>query len=923
MADKSIGTLKGRISMEIEEMKSKMQEARDELGKMSGSGQQVNEEFGRIQAAGATIFTVMSGAIAVAAATAADFEKQMSRVKAISGATEGEFKSLKEEALRLGATTSKSASEVAKGMEDMAAMGFNVNEIMAAMPGVISAAEAAGSDLATTSGIVAAALNAFQLEASEASRIADVLAMTANVSAAGIEDMGYAFKYAAPIANSLGISIEEVAAAVGIMTNAGLEGSQAGTSLRQILISLNDPAAEQEKIMKKLGFSMRDANGESKSLSDIIRDLTKATDGMTEAEKLATVAKLVGSEAASGMVSILEGGVDQLDEFTEALRNSEGAAKDAADVMMDNYSGSFEEFQGALETLGIKVGDSFLPIFRDAVDAAGELVNKFSEIDGSSIMVTGSFVAITAAVATTLATVGKLSLALLAFTATPVGAAIVGVSLLAGAIGAAMISQRDATEVSLEHANALMEEQKSLEVTITRYDQLKDKMKLSSDELNRFVDLNSLMNQTANPEVLTRLKDEQNRLLEKSGLTNEEFNEFLQLNKDLIETVPETSTHITEQGNALVTTTDAAKALNNEKMKLIELELEAQLAQAEANQEENLRKQEQVIKDINSAQELGIELVSKKKEAEAEVQVLQRQYEEAKKNNDLGEMQRLELLLTGQQEKVRAIEDEQAEQAHLIVQKTKEKEEIEKALGLLDETKQKMIDLQLSQLGLNAKKGQEINVIDAAISRLQEEKRKIDNNTSAAERNTDEYRDAVGAINDKIGSLESARRKVLSINGAAVEMNRLLGQSITKTVYVKGGGSTINGPTLQRHSGGLVTQPVGKLHSGGFPSNLISDLEKMPQHNEIDVRLLKNEMVLTESQQANLMRMIDSGISLNQSSTSATDGELLMLLRELRTYGIKAHADVYLDDYKVSQELRGRITDFQNIDQEIKRIFEK
>lgn len=923
MADKSIGTLKGRISMEIEEMKSKMQEARDELGKMSGSGHQVNEEFGRIQAAGATIFTVVSGAIAVAAATAADFEKQMSRVKAISGATEGEFKSLKEEALRLGATTSKSASEVAKGMEDMAAMGFNVNEIMAAMPGVISAAEAAGSDLATTSGIVAAALNAFQLEASEASRIADVLAMTANVSAAGVEDMGYAFKYAAPIANSLGISIEEVAAAVGIMTNAGLEGSQAGTSLRQILISLNNPAAEQEKIMKKLGFSMRDANGESKSLSDIIRDLTKATDGMTEAEKLATVAKLVGSEAASGMVSILEGGVNQLDEFTEALRNSEGAAKDAADVMMDNYSGSFEEFQGALETLGIKVGDSFLPIFRDAVDAAGELVNKFSEIDGSSIMVTGSFIAISAAVATTLATVGKLSLALLAFTATPVGAAIVGVSLLAGAIGAAMISQRDATEVSLEHANALIEEQKSLEGTITRYDQLKDKMKLSSDELNRFVDLNSLMNQTANPEVLTRLKDEQDRLLEKSGLTNEEFNEFLQLNKDLIETVPETSTHITEQGNALVTTTDAAKALNNEKMKLIELELEAQLAQAEANQEENLRKQEQVIKDINAAQELGIELVSKKKEAEAEVQVLQRQYEEAKKNNDLGEIQRLELLLTGQQEKVRAIEDEQAEQAHLIVQKTKEKEEIEKALGLLDETKQKMIDLQLSQLGLNAKKGQEINVIDAAISKLQEEKRKIDNNTSAAERNTDEYRDAVGAINDKIGSLESARRKVLSINGAAVEMNRLLGQSITKTVYVKGGGSTINGPTLQRHSGGLVTQPIGKLHSGGFPSNLISDLEKMPQHNEIDVRLLRNEMVLTESQQANLMRMIDAGATVSRESTSDIDGEMLMLLRELRMYGVKAHADVYLDDYKVSQELRGRISDFQNIDQDIKNLFEK
>lgn len=923
MADKSIGNLKGRITMEIEEMKGKLKEARDELGNMSGSSKQVNEDFGRIQTAGATVFAAISGAIAVAAVTAADFEKQMSRVKAISGATETEFKSLKEEALRLGATTSKSASEVAKGMEDMAAMGFSVNEIMAAMPGVISAAEAAGSDLAVTSGIVAAALNAFQLEASEASRVADVLAMTANVSAAGVEDMGYAFKYAAPIANSLGISMEEVAAAIGIMTNAGLEGSQAGTSLRQILISLNNPAEAQAKIMEKLGFSMRDANGESKSLSEIIGDLTKATEGMTKAEKLATIAKLVGSEAASGMVSILEGGVDQLDEFTDALRNSEGAAKDAADVMMDNFAGSFEEFQGALETLGIKVGDSFLPIFRDAVDAAGELVNKFNEIDGKSIMVTGSFIAITASVATTLATVGKLSLALLAFTATPVGAAIVGVSLLAGAIGAAALSQRDATDVSLEHANALIEEQQALETSISRYDELKQKMKLSTDELDRFVDLNSFMNQTTNPEILSRLKEEQNGLLEKSGLTNEEFSEFLQLNKDLIETVPDTSLRITEEGNAMVNTTEAAKSLNAEKLRMIELELEAQLAQAQANEEENLRKREQVIKDINAAREKGIELAFKLREAEAESASLERQYEQAKKDNDLAEIQRLELLMTGQQEKVRFIKDEQAEQANLILKKEEEKIKIEQAIGLLDETKQKMVELQLAQVGINAKKGEELNAIDTAISKLQEEKRKIDNNTSAAERNTDEYRDAVGAINDKIGSLESARRKVLSINGAAVEMNRLLGQSITKTVYVKGGGSTINGPTLQRHSGGLVTQPGGKLHSGGFPSNLISDLEKMPQHNEIDVRLLKNEMVLTESQQANLMRMIDAGISLNQSSTSATDGELLMLLRELRTYGIRAHADVYLDDYKVSQELRGRITDFQNIDQEIKRIFEK
>ena len=197
---------------------------------------------GRMQSTGmavGTAFTTMGVALGaglgMAVNTAMDFESQMSRVKGISGATAGEFDALREAAMDLGASTSKSASEVAKGMENMAAMGYEVNEIIAAMPGVISAAEASGEDMAVVTDVVSAALNSFGLEASDASHVADVLAQSANQSAADINDLGYSFKYAAPVAKALGISMEELAAATGIMSDAGIKGEQAGTTLRSAL----------------------------------------------------------------------------------------------------------------------------------------------------------------------------------------------------------------------------------------------------------------------------------------------------------------------------------------------------------------------------------------------------------------------------------------------------------------------------------------------------------------------------------------------------------------------------------------------------------------------------------------------------------------------------------------------------------------
>ncbi|CAM4278864.1 phage tail tape measure protein [Bacillus paranthracis] len=165
--------------------------------------------------------SIAGGAIAVglgsAVNTAADFEQQMAKVGAISGATGNQIGSLTETAKELGASTTKSASEVAVGMQNLAASGFEVNDIIGAMPGIIAASEASQEDMAMTSETVAAALNAFGMEAKESSHIADVLSQSANQSAAGILDMQYSFKYAAPVAKMLGISLEELSAATGIM----------------------------------------------------------------------------------------------------------------------------------------------------------------------------------------------------------------------------------------------------------------------------------------------------------------------------------------------------------------------------------------------------------------------------------------------------------------------------------------------------------------------------------------------------------------------------------------------------------------------------------------------------------------------------------------------------------------------------------
>ncbi|MEQ6355917.1 phage tail tape measure protein [Lysinibacillus sp. M3] len=308
--------------------------------------------------------------------TAGDFQAQMAKVGAKTEATKAEMQALNNEALRLGASSSLSSSQVAIAMDELAAKGMDANKIIAAMPGLIAATEASGEDLALVSNVVTSAINAYGMEASEASRVADVMAMSANKTAAGVGDLGYSFKYAAPVANTLGISLEELAAATGMLVDKGLAGEQAGTALRMSLVRLSSPPAEAEKALKKLNITAVDSNGKFKSLAQLSADWEKATAKLSDTQKVQYASTIFGTEAATAMLSLFESGPKKLNDMTTALENSGGAAAKAAAIMKDNYAGSKEQMLGALESAQIAFATPALDVLKDTFDGVASMIEK-------------------------------------------------------------------------------------------------------------------------------------------------------------------------------------------------------------------------------------------------------------------------------------------------------------------------------------------------------------------------------------------------------------------------------------------------------------------------------------------------------------------------------------------------------------------
>lgn len=333
-----------------------------ELNKLENAQKRVNaiksfgtETWNRTKAvAGIALATggaVATRAFAKSISTAADFEAQMAKVGAKAEATNAEMQALSKTALKLGASSSLSASEVAIGMDELAAKGMNARQIIEAMPGLIAASEASGESLEVVSNVVTSALNSFGMQAKEASKVADIIAMSANKSLADVLDLGYSFKYLAPIANTLGISLEELSAATGLLVDKGLAGEQAGTALRMALVRLSSPPKDAQKALNKLNISATDSNGKFKSLIKITEEWNKATKNLTDSQKVDYASTIFGTEASTAMLSLFESGADKIREMTKALEESGGVAEVAARKMKDNFAVQKNNFPVPLNLL--------------------------------------------------------------------------------------------------------------------------------------------------------------------------------------------------------------------------------------------------------------------------------------------------------------------------------------------------------------------------------------------------------------------------------------------------------------------------------------------------------------------------------------------------------------------------------------------
>lgn len=333
---------------------------------------------GSILTKNVTVPLVGVGAMAVKVAS--DFESGMSEVQAISGATGKQLNDLKDKAIEMGAKTKFSATESADAFKYMAMAGWDTEAMLAGIEGVMNLASASGEDLATTSDIVTDSLTAFGMKADETQRFVDVLARASSRSNTNVAMMGETFKYVAPVAGSLGYSVEDTAVAIGLMANSGIKGSQAGTALRSMFTRLVKPVGEAKEAVEELGINITNTDGTMKPLSQTMEELRTIFGGLTESEKAQYASMLAGQEGMSGLLAIVNASEEDFKKLTEEINNSTGATKEMSDIMMNNTAGAITLLKSALESAGIIIGEQLTPYIRQLAEWITGLVERFNSL---------------------------------------------------------------------------------------------------------------------------------------------------------------------------------------------------------------------------------------------------------------------------------------------------------------------------------------------------------------------------------------------------------------------------------------------------------------------------------------------------------------------------------------------------------------
>ena len=305
-----------------------------------------------------------------------DFEKSMSNVKAISGATAEQMQELTDKAISLSESSKFTASEIADGFSYMAMAGWKTKDMLDGIDGVMNLAAASGSDLAKTSDILTDALTAMGYSASDAGRLADVMAAASSNANTNVELMGSTFQYVAPVIGTLGMNMEDAAVAIGLMANAGIKGDKAGTALRSTLNRLSAPPKECAEEMEKLGLSLTDSDGKMKSLNQVIIELRSAFSNLSETEATAAAKHIAGAEAMSGLLAIVNASDKDFQKLTVAVNDSAGAAANMASTMQDNVGGKLTTLQSKIQSIMIKLFQRASESMKKGIETVTEALDK-------------------------------------------------------------------------------------------------------------------------------------------------------------------------------------------------------------------------------------------------------------------------------------------------------------------------------------------------------------------------------------------------------------------------------------------------------------------------------------------------------------------------------------------------------------------
>lgn len=800
--------------------------------------------FGKTWTMGVTAPIVGFGGLMLK--TGMDFEKSMSNVQAVSGATGQELEVLEDAAREMGSQTTKSASQAADGLSYMALAGWETQEMLEGLEPILRLSEAANIDLGRASDLVTDSMSSLRLEVSDLPQYLDAISEASRNSNTTIDQLMEAFLVAGGNLAQFNVPLDESIGLLGLMANRGFKGTEAGRALNAIMVNLTSGLGRAGEAMEELNIQAFDSDGNFIGLAETIQLVKDRTAEMNEEQQAQYISMIAGKEHLKTFQGLLDGVDREYGKLKESVADSNGALNEMAETMQDNAAGSVTRLKSAFEELSIQFSEHVLPAFTDIVEGTTDLVEWFGELDKSTqlnIIKAGAFaaalgpIAVVAGSATTaiggilrvggslaglLGRVGGAGLLgrLAGFgLGGPVGLAVGGLTVLTAGIMAVKDRTQELNDVSFEKVRQMQKEIEATDELINKFEELERQNRLTSDEMLEYMDLLDRISSTSSPQKLEELKGRQEDLLEQSGLTNEEMKKFIELNGEIIEQAPSAAGAISDQGNAYVDNLEALKELNQEKREEMLMTAERELVEALRNEAELMKEQaelerekRQAMIDRQSAHKDYMSALNEVTEIENKQNDIQKEMLELQKRGYDHNDERMQQLIEEygllddnrlQEKKKLDSAKEQLETAkEILEEKETDLESTNEQLKKIDELKYEYEALLLTQEGITSEKGQGIKALNDELDLLDQQKRELEKLHEQGILVGDEYRTQKSEIENQRDRLIEAKRELEQINDLAAKtayekeirlrtnpsigwFNRMIASDLTKRINLQ------------------------------------------------------------------------------------------------------------------------------------------